>query len=377
MRALICPDKFRGTLSARSAGEALASGWRRVRPDDELDVLPMADGGEGTLEALVDALGGRTDRVRVTGPLGDPVEAAFGLVSGPEGLTGVVEMAGASGLVLMSADRRDPGRATTAGTGELIRAVLDSGAGRLIVTVGGSATNDGGTGMASALGIRFLDDRARRLPPGGSALLRLARIDAAGLDPRIAGVSIVAAYDVDNPLTGASGASAVFGPQKGAGPDEIRLLDRALGHLAAVVYRDLAVAGADEPGAGSGGGLGFGLLVFCGAILRPGVRLVMDAVGFESRLAAADLVVTGEGTFDSTSLRGKTVGGVLDLAAIGSTPAVVVCGDTDGTPAGVPLVSLVERMGRHRALEETRRSLSLLAEELAGRVPELLAGALH
>jgi glycerate 2-kinase len=375
VRALICPDKFRGTLSARSAGEALASGWRRIRPGDDLDVLPMADGGEGTMEALVDALDGRTVQVRVTGPLGDPVEAAFGLVSRPDGLTGVVEMAAASGLALVSEGRRDPGKATTAGTGELIRAALDAGAHRLIVTLGGSATNDGGAGMASALGTRFLDERGRRLPPGGAALLRLTRIDAARLDPRVAGASIVAACDVDNPLTGPSGASVVFGPQKGAGPDHVLLLDRALGHLAAVVHRDLGVAATDEPGAGAAGGLGFGLLVFCGAILRPGARLVMDALEFESRLASADLVVTGEGMFDATSLRGKTVGGVLELAAIASTPAVVVCGDTDGTPAGVPLVSLVERLGRERALEDTRRSLGRLGEELAGRLPELLAGA--
>jgi glycerate 2-kinase len=375
VRALICPDKFRGTLSARSAGEALASGWRRIRPGDELDVLPMADGGEGTLEALVDAMGGRTARIRVTGPLGDPVDAAFGLVSPPEGLTGVVEMASASGLALVSGDRRDPGRATTAGTGELIRAALDAGAGRMIVTLGGSATNDGGAGMASALGFGFLDEAGRRLPPGGAALLKLARIDATGLDPRIAHVSIVAACDVDNPLTGPSGATVVFGPQKGAGPDDVLLLDRALGHLAAMVHRDLGLAATDEPGAGAAGGLGFGLLAFCGAILRPGVRLVMDAVGFESRLAAADLVVTGEGRFDASSLRGKTVGGVLELAAIASTPAVVVCGDTDGTPAGVPLISLLGRVGTKRALEDTRRSLDLVGEELASRLPELVAGA--
>jgi glycerate 2-kinase len=375
VRALICPDKFRGTLSARSAGEALASGWRRIRPGDELEVLPMADGGEGTLDALVDALDGRTDQVRVTGPLGDPVNAAFGLVSSPEGPTGVIEMARASGLALVSGDRRDPGRATTAGTGQLIRAALDAGAGGMIVTLGGSATNDGGAGMASALGFRFLDEAGRRLPPGGAALLKLARIDATGLDPRVAHVSIVAACDVDNPLTGPSGASVVFGPQKGAGPDDVLLLDRALGHLAAIVHRSLGVAATDEPGAGAAGGLGFGLLAFCGAILRPGVRLVMDAVGFESRLAAADLVVTGEGSFDASSLRGKTVGGVLELAAIASTPAVVVCGDTDGTPAGVPLISLVERVGTKRALEDTRHSLDRLGEELASRLPELLAGA--
>jgi glycerate kinase len=366
MRVLVAPDKFRGTLSAPEAARAIEAGWRRRRPEDDLDLTPIADGGEGTLDALVAATGGRLRSVEVRGPLGDPVPAAFGLLGGAERGTAAVEMAMASGLALLAESRRDPRRTTTAGTGDLIRAALDEGVARIVVCLGGSATNDGGTGMASALGVRFLDDEGRNLEPGGAALTRLARIDASGLDPRVARVGFLGATDVTSPLTGPQGASAVFGPQKGASPEDVHLLDRALARLAVVAERDLGGDWRDEPGAGAAGGLGFGLLAFCGAHLRPGAEVVADALGLESRVGTADLVVTGEGAFDATSVRGKAPGAVLALARLHGRRAAVLCGRaaTD-PPPGVTVRSLVEVGGAERALSEARRVLEEAAEELA------------
>src|SRR6266567_3629500 len=298
MRVLVAPDKFKGTLTAEQAAEAIMAGWRRAVPGAEVDLSPMADGGEGTLDALVAALGGERFAERVAGPLGDSVRAEYAIVRSPYGPLGVVEMARASGLGLISEDRRNPVRATTHGTGELILAAARRGVPRILVCIGGSATNDAGAGMAQALGIRLLDERGRDLRPGGEALLELARIDATGLDPAVGNVRFVVACDVDNPLTGANGASAVYGPQKGASPEAVAQLDRALGHFAAVVHRDLAVDVRSIPGAGAAGGLGAGLVAFLGAHLRPGVDVVMDAVGLRGRLERADAAVTGEGAFD-------------------------------------------------------------------------------
>ena len=375
MRVLVAPDKFRGTLSARQAAEAVATGWRRARPGDELDLAPMADGGEGTMEALVDALEGEVIRTTVHGPRDDLIESAFGIAEPASGRMAIVEMASASGLELLAPARRDPLLTTTRGTGELIRAALDRSPARLIVGLGGSATNDGGAGMAQALGVRLLDATERELRAGGAALLDLARIDSTGLDPRLRALTCSAASDVDNPLTGPHGASSVYGPQKGASAEDVLLLDRGLAHLSAIVHRDLGVELSDEPGAGAAGGLGFGLMAFLGARVRPGVEVVSDALGLPQRMEAADLVITGEGKLDAQSLRGKTPAGVLRLAQEWSIPAVVVCGDAETglSLPGVPVVSLVERFGRDAALEDARRSLERLAEELAGRANELVA----
>jgi glycerate kinase len=369
MRVLVAPDKFRGTLTARQAAEAIETGWRRARPGDAVDLVPMADGGEGTLEALVDAQGGRIVAATVTGPLGDPVDAAFGVVETAEGLTGVVESARASGLAVLGAGRRDPLRTTTRGTGELILAALEAGARRVVVCLGGSATNDGGVGMAAALGIRFLDARGRDLLDGGEAILDLARIDERDLHPAVAAATFLGATDVENPLCGPSGASHVYGPQKGASPDDVFLLDRALAHLAAIVHHDLGIALKDEPGAGAAGGLGFGLLAFCGARLRRGVDVVMEAVDLATRADGADLVITGEGSFDAQSLHGKVPAGVIGLAALLSVPVAVLCGRAEVAPEGVTVRSLVERVGEAVALEDARGSLALLASELAADLP--------
>jgi glycerate kinase len=294
------------------------------------------------------------------------VDAAWGLRA--DG-TAVIEMATAAGLDLLVPERRDPRATTTRGVGELLVAALDAGARRALVCLGGSATNDGGTGMASALGIRFLDADGSPLPGGGAALSRLARIELAGVDPRLGALEVTGLVDVDNPLTGPAGASATYGPQKGADDATVWELDRALGHLAAVVARDLGVDPSHEPGAGAAGGLGFGLLAFAGARLRPGVEAVAEAVGLEASLATADLVLTGEGAFDATSLRGKTVGGILRAAAIATVPAIVLAGRAGGVaPDGARLVTLVDEVGEDAAMGDTRLALEGVAERLASTV---------
>jgi glycerate kinase len=369
VRVLVAPDKFKGTLTAREAAGAIAAGWRRAVPETMLDVLPMADGGEGTMETLVAALGGYERPARVTGPLGDPVGAKFGLVERPGGLTAVVEMARASGLTLIAPQRRDPKRATSRGTGELILAACEAGARSVIVCIGGSATNDGGAGMAQAVGVRLLDAEGLDIRPGAIPLLDLARIHLRGLDPAVAAARFVVATDVDNPLLGPSGASAVYGPQKGASPEDVSLLDDALAHLAAVIHRDLGIDVRDVPGAGAAGGLGAGLVAFLGARLRPGVDVVMEAVGFRERLASSDLVVTGEGAFDSQSLRGKVPTGILRAARELGVPAVVLCGRREvDAPDAQMVVSLAERFGLEPAVERAQSLLEQLAFEVAGEL---------
>jgi glycerate kinase len=372
MHVVVAPDKFEGTLSAKEAAAALAAGWRRTDRRADVEEIPVADGGTGTLEALVDALGGRREWVKVTGPLGDPVEADYGLVDAPGGLTAVVEMARASGLALVSEARRDPVRATTRGTGELIAAACRPGLGRAIVCIGGSATNDGGAGMAQALGVRLLDEEGADLPPGGAALRRLARIDASGLDRAVREVEVVVASDVDNPLTGPRGASAVYGPQKGATPEEIQLLDQALGHLAAVIHRDLGLDVRDVPGAGAAGGLGAGLIAFLGGRIRPGFEVVAGALDLERRLRDADVVVTGEGKYDTQSERGKAPAGVLRLAREAGCRTVLVAGQVEegAEPPADLVFDLASRAGLDAALSRARELVEDAASEAAAAVRE-------
>jgi len=365
MRILIAPDKFRGTLTAAQAAAAIATGWRRARPGDRLEEVPLADGGEGTMDALVAALGGQRREARVRGPLGDPLDAAYAMVPVEGGTLGVVEMALASGLTLLAQGRRDPLRASTRGTGDLMLAAARSGASEILVSLGGSATTDGGAGMAQALGVRLLDAAGSEIGPGGAGLLDLARIDASGLDRAVRRVGVQAACDVDSPLTGPRGAAHVFGPQKGASADDVLLLDRALGHLAAVVHRDLGIDVRAVPGAGAAGGLGAGLVAFLGARLRPGVDLVMDAVRLWDHLEEADLVITGEGAFDASSLRGKVPAGVLAAARTIGVRALVLCGRAEVGPEDVEVMSLTERFGTDRALGDARLALEDLAAEVA------------
>jgi glycerate 2-kinase len=376
MRVLVAPDKFRGTLTASQAAHAIAAGWLRARPGDDLDIAPIADGGEGTMRTLVDALGGEVVRAGAHDPLGAPVEAEFGLVETAAGRVAVVESAAASGLGLVPEARRNVRGASSRGTGELILEALDRGPRRLVVCLGGTATNDGGVGMASALGVRFLGAGGAEIGPGGAALVDLVTIDGSRLDRRLESVACLAATDVDNPLTGPAGASTVYGPQKGASAADVLLLDRALGHFAAVVARDLGVDLRDTPGAGAAGGLGFGAMAFLGAHVRSGVEVVAEALDLEARISAAELAITGEGRFDAQSLRGKAAAGVLRLARELGVPSLVVCGEADPNAAASAgrVVSLVDRFGARSAIDDARRSLEALAEELAGRGDELAEG---
>ena len=331
MRILVAPQEFKGSLTARQAAEAIGRGLRRAVADADIDLLPLADGGPGTVEALIDATSGRFVETAVQDPLGRPVRARWGTLGArTDGPSAVIEMAAASGLALLRPDERDPRRASTFGAGELLRATLDAGHRRIIVGAGGSATNDGGAGLAQALGARLLDSEERELPPGGAALARLARIDIAGLDPRLREAQVVVAADVTNPLCGPLGASLVYGPQKGASEEVARALDAALARYAEVVRRDLAIDVLEAPGAGAAGGLGAGLIAFCGARVRSGFEVVAEAVGLADRVRRAGLVVTGEGRLDRQSAFGKTTVGVAGLAREAGKPVVALVGSVQG-----------------------------------------------
>jgi glycerate kinase len=334
MIVVAAPDKFRGSLSASEAAAALARGVRRAVPSAVVDEVPMADGGEGTVDALVAATHGSYREATVTGPLGEPVRARFGLLG--DAATAVLEMAAASGLALVPPDRRDPSRTTTRGTGELLRAAVAAGARRLILGIGGSATNDGGAGLGQALGYRLLDRDGREIGPGGAELARLDRIERPGPDDDpLRGVEVAVASDVDNPLCGPRGASAVYGPQKGAGPAMVETLDRNLGHFAEIVRRDLGLDVRDVPGAGAAGGLGAGLLAFAAGRLEPGVSLVIETVHLADRLKGADLCLTGEGAIDASSVFGKTAVGVARLARSLGCPTLALAGTIGPGAEGV------------------------------------------
>lgn len=366
-RIVVAPDKFKGTLTAAEAARALAAGWRRGDPKATVEEVPVADGGEGTLETLLSALDGDRHVARVRGPLGEPVDAEYGVASTSEGIVGIVEMARASGLGLVDPDRRDPLRASTFGTGELILAACRHDPARLVVCVGGSATNDGGAGAAQALGIRLVDELGNDLPAGGASLERLVRIDASELHPSVRGVQVTVATDVDNPFTGPRGASAVFGPQKGASPEDVALLDQALGHLAAVIHRDLGVDVRHAEGGGAAGGLGAGLLAFLGARLRPGFDLVAEVLDLSQRLDRADVAVTGEGRFDRQSLGGKAPARVLEMAREVRCRSVLIAGDIEEglSPPADLVYSLAARGGRKASLARPAELLEEAAAEAA------------
>ena len=328
VRILIGPQEFKGSLTARQAAEAIAAGLRRALPDADLDLAPMADGGPGTVDAILSSTRGHVEKTTVQDPLGRPVEATWGMLGG--GPTAVIEMAAASGLVLLTPEEHDPRRTSTYGTGQLIRAALDAGCRRLIVGVGGSATNDGGAGMAQALGARLLDAEGHDLPPGGSSLAALARIDVFGLDARLKQCEVTAATDAVNPLCGPSGASLVYGPQKGATPEVAAELDAALRHYADVIRRDLGVDIASVPGAGAAGGLGGGLVAFLGAHIESGADLVAEAIGLPRRIALASVVFTGEGRLDAQTAYGKSVSVVARLAKDGGRPVIALAGSIEG-----------------------------------------------
>ena len=361
MLVVVAPDKFKGSLTAPEAALAMAVGVRAAVPSAEVRLLPVSDGGEGFVEAAV-AAGYLRRTAVVSGPTGEDVRAQLAVKDG----CAVLEMAEASGLRLLPKGVRAPRTASTSGTGQLVLAALDAGADRVVLGVGGSATTDGGAGMAQALGARLLDADGHELPPGGAALVDLDRVDVSGLDPRLHDLHVVVATDVDNPLVGPSGAAAVYGPQKGAGPEDVALLDAGLRRWADVLLRDVGADVADVPGAGAAGGLGAGALAFLGARQESGIEAVLDIVGFDDALRGADLVLTGEGSLDEQSLFGKAPVGVA--AAAGR--------------AGVPVVALVGRLALddvqvHRAGFVVARALLELQPDVGRAMADaaaLLAG---
>ncbi|MFE7126214.1 glycerate kinase [Streptomyces sp. NPDC057617] len=323
-RVLVAADKFKGTLTALEVAERVTAGLHRVAPDTVVETLPVADGGDGTVAAAV-AAGFERREVRVTGPLGDELTAAYALRDG----TAVIEMAEASGLQHLPRGVFAPLTATTHGSGELLRAALDAGARTIVFGVGGSATTDGGAGMLAALGARFLDADGQPVGPGGGGLRDLATADLSGLDGRLGTTDIVLASDVDNPLTGPKGAPAVYGPQKGASPEDVAVLDAALTHYATVLEAAIGPRAATlalSPGAGAAGGIGYGALVGLGASFRPGIEVMLDVLGFAPALARATLVITGEGSLDEQTLHGKAPAGVAAAARARGIEVIAVCG---------------------------------------------------
>jgi len=324
MRVVAAPNPYKGSLGAPAAAEAIRRGVLQVFPDAEVVMVPIADGGEGTMEALIAAHGGTSVTETVEGPFGEPVQAQFGLIDGDR--AAVVELAAACGLAQVPLNRRDPRRASTYGFGQLLDAARSRGVARIIVGIGGSATNDGGAGMAQALGYRLLDRFGHDLPRGGAALIGLARIDASGVSHAWRDVELRVACDVTNPLTGPVGATAVYGPQKGVTPEMIPTLDAALGRLAEVISQDLGHDVATVPGAGAAGGVGAGMLAFLGAQLVPGAALVIEAAGLERALIGARVVFTGEGQVDGQTVYGKGPSEVSRRAAVAGAAVVILAG---------------------------------------------------
>ncbi len=367
-QVLVAPDKFKGSLTAPEVAEAVAAGIRKVRPELDLRLLPVADGGDGTVQAAL-AAGAQRRTVRVTGPTGQPVDADIAV----EGSTAVVELAAASGLALLAPSKLAPLTATSYGTGELVRAALDAGARTVILGVGGSACTDGGAGMLAALGARITDAAGHPLPLGGAALLDVATVDLSEMDRRLAGAEIILASDVDNPLVGPRGAAHVYGPQKGADPDQVQLLDTALARWARAVTEGGGREAEAEPGAGAAGGVGFAALAALGARMRPGVEVILELASFAEQLAGARLVITGEGSLDEQTLHGKAPAGVAQRARAAGVPVVAVAGGCAlpterlreaGIAAAYTLASL------EPDVERSMREAAVLLEQLGARLAE-------
>lgn len=369
-KIVIAPDSFKESLSAMDVAKAIEAGFREIYPQAHYVCVPMADGGEGTVEAMVAATGGQIITTPVTAPLGNKVDGFFGLLG--DGETAVVEMAAASGLHLVPTAQRDPRITTSYGTGELILAALERGVKAIIIGIGGSATNDGGAGMMQALGARFLDGEGRELAPGGAALAGLERLDLSTLDPRLAQVSVTAACDVDNPLCGEKGASAVFGPQKGATPAMVTELDAALRRFGEQLEAATGKAIINAPGAGAAGGMGAALLGMLNAELRPGIEIVIESLGLAQAVRDADLVITGEGRLDSQSIHGKTPVGVARVAKQFQRPVVAIAGSLTpdyqivhehGIDAAFSVIDRIVTL--QEALDDAERNLRVTARNVA------------
>ncbi|MDC0764497.1 glycerate kinase [Brevibacillus sp. AG] len=369
MKIVIAPDSFKGSLTAKQVGEAIRSGIRRVLPQSELLVKPMADGGEGTMQCLVDATDGRILTATVNNPLGQDISAEFGILG--DGVTCVIEMAAASGLYLISAADRNPLFTTTYGFGQLITAGLDQGCRKFILGLGGSSTNDGGAGMLQALGFLLLDQDDQPLSFGGGELSRLSRIDTSQVDKRLADCQFVIACDVTNPFVGPNGASHVFGPQKGATPEMVLQLDDHLRHFADLIEETRGIAIHDLPGTGAAGGVAGALLAFLNGQLRSGIEIVIETTGLAEAMDKATLVITGEGQVDFQTAQGKTPCGVAQVAKRYGIPVIVLAGSIGtGIDAlyekGVSAV--VSITNKPMTLDQSMREAASLLEQTAEQV---------
>jgi glycerate kinase len=354
MKIVIAPDSFKGSLTAVEVSDAIAQGVREIFPEAEIVKIPMADGGDGTVQCLVNATGGEILKEKVTGPLGDEVLASYGILGDKK--TAVIEMAEASGLTLVPENKRNPLITTTYGTGQLIKAALDQGCRKMIIGIGGSATNDGGAGMVQALGAKLLDKDGEEIGFGGGELKKLNRIDISNLDNRLSDTKVLVASDVNNPLCGPKGASRIYGPQKGATPELIEELDKSLAHFAEIIKRNLHKDIKDIPGAGAAGGLGASLMVFLDAELRPGIEIMIEIVKLEQAIKDADLVITGEGKIDSQTIYGKAPIGVAKIAKRYNIPVIAVAaiiGDDADIVHQYGISSLISVFGQPMRLEDT------------------------
>jgi len=371
MKIIIASDSYKGSNTSMRVAELIEEGARAVFPEAEYIKIPIADGGEGTVEALTSGLGGRIERVRVRDALGRPIDSFYGVLDGKA----VMEMAAASGLPLLAKSERNPLMASTFGTGQLLLAALNAGYRNITIGIGGSATNDGGAGMASALGYRFLDAEGRELPGGGAALARLTRLDDSKINPLLREAKISVACDVDNPLLGPNGASAVYGPQKGADKAAVEELEAALTNFANVVERWKGSELRKNPGAGAAGGLGFGLMAFCNARMESGINTILNLVDFENQLEGADLVITGEGRIDGQSIRGKVPVGVAMRAKKCGIPVLAIVGDIGADAKRVfkygidSIMSTVDRaMGKDEAMARSSEALRDAAQRACGMI---------
>lgn len=374
-KIVIAPDSFKGNLTSLEVAVSIEKGIRRVLPDVTCVKIPMADGGEGTVQSLIDAAGGELVRKRVKGPAGKIVTACYGWLPGKK--TAVIEMAEASGLPLVNGDTKNPLKTTTYGTGQLMLDALDRGAEKIIIGIGGSATNDGGVGMAQALGVRFLDTRGREIkkPGSGGMLAKIQAIDATGLDARISQAKILVACDVKNPLHGKQGAAHVFGPQKGATPKMVAVLDANLKHLGRLIRRDLKKSVARMPGAGAAGGLGAGLVAFAGATLKSGVDIVLRTTELEKYVKGADLVITGEGKVDFQTAFGKTPSGVARAAKKHRVPVVAIGGALSDDAHNVfahGIDGIASAAAKDMSLDEALRDSRPHLENVAERVVRMI-----
>lgn len=369
MKIIIAPDSFKGSLASHQVCAAIEKGIKKADPSIDIISIPMADGGEGTVDALMDSLGGYKVVVEVKDPLFRKIKAQYGLTD--EGKTAVIEMASASGLALLSNSERNPMKTTTYGTGELIRDALERGCRSFIIGIGGSATNDGGVGMAAALGARFYDRDGNAIELTGGGLLKLDSIDLSEMDPRVGESRFRVFCDVDNPLYGPQGAAYVYGKQKGADAAMTEKLDMGLRRLSEIIQRDLNKNVAHIPGAGAAGGLGAGLMAFLDAKLEKGIDLLMETIGFEERIKGADLIITGEGRMDHQTKYGKTISGIIKAAQKQGIPVVGICGSIgEGVEElyseGLNSVfSIVNRpMSLQKSMEETSELLASTAENV-------------